>query len=283
MNKVVVTGASGRLGQLVVQELLSHGCDVLSLDRVRPVIGPCPTWVADLRSPGDLYQAFVGADGVVHLGAYQAPGLAPDCEVFNNNVSATYNVLKAAGDLGVKKVVIASSTAAFGFIYAVRAALPEYLPLDEAHPSKPQDPYGLSKVAGELIADSIALVHPELSIASLRFPGVIFDFSYGLVRERWKDPGARARTAWAYIDGRDAAAACRLALDAQFSGHEMMIVAAPNSSMKEPTAELIAQHFGRGIPIKTAASGNWSGVGSAKAEKIIGFKARYGWENALQI
>jgi nucleoside-diphosphate-sugar epimerase len=283
MKKVVVTGGSGRLGQLVIHELLSHDYQVLSLDRLRPAVNLCPSWIADLRSSGDLYQALLDAYGVVHLGAYQAPGLAPDAEVFSNNVTATYNVLKAAGDLGVKKAVIASSTAAFGFIYAIKRMLPEYLPLDEQHPSRPQDSYGLSKVVGEQIADSTSIVHPDMSISSLRFPGVIFDFSYDLVRERWKDPGARANTSWAYIDARDAATACRLALEAEFNGHEVMIVAAPASSMREPTVDLIGQYLDKGIPVKTARRSNWSGVNSAKAEKILGFQAQYGWENSLTI
>jgi nucleoside-diphosphate-sugar epimerase len=282
-KKIVVTGGSGRLGQLVTQELLSHDYQVLCLDRVPLAVNLCPSWIADLRCSGDLYQALTGAYGVVHLGAYQAPGLAPDAEVFSNNVTASYNVLKAAGDLGVKKVVMASSTAAFGFIYALQRIVPEYLPLDEKHSSRPQDSYGLSKLVGEQIADSVALLHADTTISSLRLPGVVFDFSYESVRERWNDPGARARTSWAYIDGRDAATACRLAIEAEFAGHEVMIVAAPASSMREPTSELVEKYLGRTIPVKTAQAGNWSGVSSAKAEKILGFKARYGWENCLQI
>ena len=283
MKKVVVTGGSGRLGQLVIHELLSHDYQVLSLDRLRPAVNLCPSWIADLRSSGDVYEALVGAYGVIHLGAYQAPGLAPDAEVFSNNVTATYNVLKAASDLGVKKAVIASSTAAFGFIYASKRILPEYLPLDENHPSRPHDPYGLSKLVGEQIADSLTLLHADMTISSLRFPGVVFDRSYESVRERWQDPGARAKTSWAYIDLRDAANACRLAIEAEFNGHEVMIVAAPTSSMREPTAELIEQYLDRGIAVKTALTGNWSGVNSAKAEKILGFRAQYGWENSLTI
>lgn len=283
MKKVVVTGGSGRLGQLVIEELFSQDYQVLSLDRLRPAVTLCPSWIADLRSSGDVYEALVGAYAVLHLGAYQAPGLAPDAEVFSNNVTATYNVLKAAGDLGVKKAVIASSTAAFGFIYALKGILPEYLPLDEKHPSRPQDSYGLSKLVGEQIADSLALLYADMTISSLRFPGVVFDRSYESVRERWKDPGARAKTSWAYIDARDAANACRLAIEAEFNGHEIMIVAAPTSSMREPTVELIGKYLDKGIPVKTPLTGNWSGVNSAKAEKILKFKAQYGWENSLTI
>jgi nucleoside-diphosphate-sugar epimerase len=112
---------------------------------------------------------------------------------------------------------------------------------------------------------------------------VVFDFSYESVRQRWKDPGARANTSWAYIDGRDAASACRLAIEAEFAGHEVMIVAAPTSSMREPTVELIEKYLGQGIAVRTTGAGNWSGVSSAKAEKMLGFKARYGWENLVQV
>jgi nucleoside-diphosphate-sugar epimerase len=283
MKKIVVTGGNGRLGQLVIRDLLNHEYEILSLDRIPPREKLCPSWIADLRDSGDVYEALKDAFGVIHLGAYQAPNLVPDSETFINNVAATYNVLKAAADLGVKKVVIASSTAAFGFIYAKVPWSPEYLPIDERHPSRPQDPYGLSKVVGEQSADSILTVHKEMTVSSLRFPGIIFDFSYEIVRERWNDPKARSSGFWAYIDARDAAAACRLALEAEFSGHEVMIVAASRSSMKDPTDELIRQYFPSARKTNPALAGNWSGVSSGKAERIVGFTAKHLWEHYLTI
>jgi nucleoside-diphosphate-sugar epimerase len=282
MKTIVVTGGSGRLGQLVIKDLLAHKYKVLSLDRIPPAEKLCASRLADLRNSGDLYEALKGAYGVVHLGAYQAPNLTSDADTFSNNVTATYNVLKAASHLGVNKAVIASSTAAFGSIYALKPFAPDYLPLDEKHPSKPQDPYGLSKVVGEQIADSIASTHPEMTIASLRFPGIIFDFSYEIVRQRWKDPRGRAGGHWAYIDARDAASACRLALNAKFAGHEVMIVAAPGSSMTKPTDELVKKYLGKQIPTKPGLSGNWSGIDSAKARKLLRFKAQHAWEHYLK-
>ena len=153
--------------------------------------------------------------GIIHLGAYQAPNLAPDAETLVNNVSSTYNVLRGAADMGVKKVVLASSTAAFGFIYAKKLWAPDYLPLDEKHPSKPQDSYGLSKVLGESIADSIVAVRKDMTVGSLRFPGVNFDLSYESFRDRWRNPRTRisAGQAWFKLwrlgGDADAAAAAR--------------------------------------------------------------------------
>ena len=283
MKKIVVTGGSGRLGQFVIRELLAHGYEVLSLDRMPLREKLCPTWIADLRHTGDLFEAAKGAYGIVHLGAYQAPNLAADAEIFSNNVTSTYNVLRAAADSGVKKVVIASSTAAFGFIYAKRLWAPDYLPLDESHPSRPQDSYGLSKVVGEQIADSIVTVHKEMTISSLRFPGVNFDLSYASFRDRWLNPPTRASGFWTYIDARDAAMTCRLALEAEFHGHELFIASAPNNCMTQPTLELIRKYLPQGAKIKQVSGTHWSCVDSAKAQRILGFKPSHVWQDYLKL
>lgn len=281
MKKVVVTGGSGRLGQFVIKELLNHDYDVLSIDRIPSAVKLCPSWIADLRNSGDLYEAVRGAVGVVHLGAYQAPNLAPDSETFGNNVTSTYNVVRAAVDMGVNKVVLASSTAAFGFIYAKTLWPPEYLPLDEQHPSKPRDSYGLSKVVGEQIASSFACAQPDVTLSSLRFPGINFDLSYESFKERWNNPSARANGFWTYIDARDAATACRLALEAEFHGHEVFIAAAPTSSMKQPTLDLVTEFLPPGARIKECSDKHWSCVDSTKAAKMLGFTAQHVWQNYL--
>jgi nucleoside-diphosphate-sugar epimerase len=280
MEKIVVTGGSGRLGQHVIRELLSHDKEVLSLDRAVPQNKICPSWIADLTRAGDIYEGLKGAHGIIHLGAYQAPNLAPDSETFSNNVTATYNVFKAARDLGVPKVVVASSTAAFGFLYAPRFCPPDYLPLDENHPCKSQDPYGLSKVVGEKIADSFA-VASDMAIASLRFPGVNFDLSYHSFAEKWQDASFRLGRFWSYIDARDAATACRLALEIKFHGHEIFIVAAPTSTVNRPTDELIREYLPGVKKIKQNLKANWSGVDSSKAEKMLGFRAQHVWEKYI--
>ena len=281
MKKVVVTGGSGRLGQFVIRDLLAHGYQVLSLDKIPPREKLCPSWLADLRQSGDLFEALKDAYGIIHLGAYQAPNLAPDAETLSNNVAATYNVLRAAADLKVKKVVLASSTAAFGFIYAKKIWAPDYLPLDESHPSTPQDSYGLSKVLGEKIADSIVSIHAGMTVSSLRFPGVNFDLSYESFRDRWRNPPARASGFWTYIDARDAAVTCRLALEAKFKGHEVFIASAPKNCMIQPTLELVKKYLPKGAKIKKAAGTHWSCVDSSKARRMLGFKPGHVWQDYL--
>lgn len=282
MKKIVVTGGSGRLGQFVIRDLLAHRYQVLSLDKVSPREKLCPSWLVDLRHSGDLFEALKGVFGIVHLGAYQAPHLAPDAETLSNNVSSTYNVLRAAADSKVKKVVIASSTAAFGFIYATSLWAPDYLPLDENHPSTPQDSYGLSKVLGEQIADSIIAVNPDMTISSLRFPGVNFDLSYESFRERWRNPSTRTNGFWTYIDARDAATTCRLALEAKFKGHEVFIASAPKNCMIQPTRELVKKYLPKGAKIKKVYGTHWSCVDSTKARRMLGFKPEHAWQDYLK-
>jgi len=282
MKKVVVTGGSGRLGQFVIRDLIEHGYQVLSLDRVPPREKICMTWLVDLRHSGDLFEALRGAYAIIHLGAYQAPNLAPDAETLSNNVSATYNVLRAAADMSVKRVVMASSTAAFGFIYAFKLWAPEYLPLDEDHPSKPQDSYGLSKVLGEQIADSIVSVHKDMTVSSLRFPGVNFDLSYESFRDRWKQPKTRASGFWTYIDARDASTACRLAVEARFKGHEMFIASAAKNCMIQRTRDLVNEFLPRGAKFRKSTGTHWSCVDSSKAQRMLGFKAKYLWQDYLR-
>lgn len=281
MRKIVVTGGSGMLGRQVIRELLAHGWDVASIDRAQPVNDLCPSEIVDLTRAEDVSRALKGAEGVVHLGAYQAPGIVSDAETFSNNVAASYNVLHAAAENGLRRVVLASSTAAFGFLYARKSFAPDYLPLDETHPCKPQDPYGLSKIVAETAADAFARVH-DMAIYSLRFPGINFDAYFRGFAARFQDPGVKLGRFWSYIDARDAAAACRLALDAPAKGHERLIVAAPTSTVADPTDELLRRYFPRVKKRRPELSGNWSGVDSARARAVLGFEAQHVWEKYLR-
>jgi nucleoside-diphosphate-sugar epimerase len=278
--KIIVTGSSGQFGQHVARNFTAAGHDVLGIDRVaNPSMRP--SWVCDLSRTGDLYEAFTGAEAVVHLAAIPAPNLMPDSVTFNNNVSAVYNVLKVAADLKIDKLVVASSIAAYGFLYAREMSAPDYLPLDEEHLCRPVDPYGLSKLVGETIADSFA-AQTGASISSLRLPGINFDPEFRLIKERFSNPRYRLPGFWTYIDARDAAESCRLALEAAPRGHAIFNVAAPTSNMREPTDELLRQYLPAVKKKHDRLVGNWSGMDSSKAERTLGFRAQHVWERYIR-
>ncbi len=278
--KIVVTGGSGNFGQYVVAELSDAGHDVLSIDRHPHPRGYRPSWSIDLLQSGDVYQALAKAETVVHLAGHTAPGLTSDSNTFNDNVRISYNVLNAASNLDIRRVVVASSIAAYGLLYSLEERRPRYLPIDEDHPCRPTDPYGLSKVVGETICESFA-ESARMSIVSLRFPGINYDVSYERIARLMKLPGDRRRGFWSYVDVRDAARAIRLGIEAQLNGHRIFNIAAPTSNMREPTRDLIARYYPNIAQTTHDDGGNWSGVSSKRAEQELGFAAEHTWERYL--
>ena len=173
--KVVVTGGAGLVGRNVSEHLATKGHDVLAIDRIAKPPGCAKSDIVDLANVRDLKRAFCGADGVIHMArvpfpyasagydaatrTWRKPDLIEDVERFNLNTAMTSNVFGAALASGVKKMVLGSSLAVYGFYYPSRPAYPDYLPVDEDHPLRPDDPYGLSKLLGEKMADAAALKH----------------------------------------------------------------------------------------------------------------------------
>ena len=279
-RKTVITGGSGRLGATAVAAMVAAGYEVLSLDRAPPREKLCECWTADLTASGDLFEAFEGADSVIHLAAFQAPWEAADCAVFGNNVTSSYNVLRAAAQTGVRRVVMASSIAAYGYIYAPEFRSPDVLPLDEDHPCRPLDSYALSKAFGEQLADSFVATS-RMSVASLRIAGVNFDPAFAAFPERWRDPTRLLGGFWSYVDARDAAEACRLAAEADIGGHRVYNIAAATSRDPTPTGELVRRHL-PGTRIRDGMTGCWGGLDVARASDELGFATRHHWQDRLE-
>ncbi len=277
---VVVTGGSGALGQVVVSRLVESGYDVLSVDRKPHPGGHRRAWVADLLDAGTMYEATRRAFAVVHLAAHIAPDLASDCTTFNDNVRMTYNVLKAGTDNGVMRFVLASSTAVYGFLYGKRKDVPKFLPASETYPTLATDPYGLSKIVGERLADAFTETSGAC-ITSLRFPGVNYDPQFKRIRTLLSDPAFRAPGFWSYVDVRDAVASIELSLKRDAPGHKFFNVACTSSNMAEPTAELVKRFFpGLEISHKLSSTQNWSGIDSSAAFIELGYQSKFRWEDS---
>ena len=131
----------------------------------------------------------------------------------------------------------------------------------------------MTKLVGEKLCDAISL-KTGMQVASLRFSGIYTEEHRGTLAERSKNPLMRGTGAlWSYIDVRDAARACHLALEANFSGHQAFNICAPDTIMDTPTAEL-AERYLPHVKSLRKADGRWSGYDIAKAEKILAFRAK---------
>lgn len=276
------------MGQYAIRELFTHSHAVLSLDSVKPRECLCPTYSLDLKKSDRLVDYFKSADAVVHLARIRFPytetgfdaakrrwefsDLAGDAERFNENVAITNNVLAAAEACRVGRIVCGSSLAVYGLYYPTTELLPDYLPVDEDHPRRPQDPYGLAKLVGEQLCDSLS-VRTGARIASLRFAGVYTEAHRSMLLERRKNPLARGTGAlWSYVDARDAARACRLALEANFSGHQAFNICAATTIMDAPTQELIACYLPQVKELRQGLEDHANGYSTVKANTILGFK-----------
>ncbi|RKS68536.1 nucleoside-diphosphate-sugar epimerase [Motilibacter peucedani] len=243
MTTIAVTGANGKAGRAVVADLLEHGYDVQASD-VNGVFGDqgdlgTPLVRADLTQYGAAVEALAGAEAVMHLANIPAPGIFTPAETYNVNSAMNSNVFLAAAQLGLRRVVWASSETTLGLPFDVP---PQYAPVDEGHYPFPTSTYSLSKVAGETTAAHIS-GWSGIPFVALRLSNIFRPGDYGVVPSFWADAQLRRWNLWGYVDSRDVAAACRLSLDADVSGASSYVIAAADTIMDRPSRELLAEVF----------------------------------------
>lgn len=277
--KVAVTGGSGLAGSAVVSHLLEAGCDVISIDR-RPPPDPIAEFrLVDCTNLGQVYGACQGVDAIAHLAAIPRPTNHTPDQVFGANIMAAFNIFEVAASLEIPRVVYVSSMSVLGLPFSHTPIRLAYLPIDEAHPQAPQDAYALSKTLGEDIASAfVRRMAGKLSVASLRFPWIHTPETFqSVLTPLWDDPAAGATNLWGYIDTRDVAYACRLALEADISGHEAFYVSARKTFMQLDSLQLAKAYYPE-AEIRTRLDGNQSLFDSSKAKAMLGYEAQFSWE-----
>jgi nucleoside-diphosphate-sugar epimerase len=253
-DNVLVTGAGGLLGRYVIAELSGH-CAVMGFDLRRPEgeVSFIDADVTDLRA---VRQAVAGKDAVVHIAALANIWAGSGEDIVRVNVMGTWNVLQAAEEAGVRRVVLCSSDSVVGFTVASSKVLPPlYLPIDEAHPLRPTDPYALSKKLGEEAGRSFAQ-RGALQVVVLRPVFVLYPEMEGEVIARAENPKDYKRgeaggpnpagggPVWHYVDPRDAARAFHLALQLESVDFDVFFVSARNTLAPEPTLERLRNFLG---------------------------------------
>ena len=160
-KKVLVTGADGFIGSHLVEALLNEGCDVRAfvlynsfnswgwLDDLPPdILNEVDVFSGDVRDPHGVKKAMKGCDVVMHLAALIAIPYSyhsPDTYV-DTNVKGTLNILQAARELGIEKVVHTSTSEVYGTA--------KFVPINEEHPLQAQSPYSATKIAADQLAMS---------------------------------------------------------------------------------------------------------------------------------
>ncbi|MEM2154801.1 MAG: NAD(P)-dependent oxidoreductase [Nitrososphaeria archaeon] len=287
--KVVVTGGSGRLGSYVVRALIECGHEVTSVDRVHPKTGGIDQILegftritADIMDLGNVYDVLKGHDAVIHLAALIDPRFFSTGDVFRTNVISTFNVLQAAWQFGIKKVVIASTATILGTQFAYKDFDPIYFPIDEEHPIQPQDCYALSKLVGEEIAKSFVR-RGDITVTALRFAWIQTPESYSTnllpIIER---PELNRTNFWTYVDVRDAAQACRLAMEKNINGFNAFYICAEDTFMNIPTVELLKRYY-PSVPLKRPLEDYESPISIGKAKQYLNYKPKFSAKQFLKI
>ena len=147
--KILVTGGAGYIGSHVVYELIDQGHDVTILDDMslglEENIDPRSIFSqGSTHSDSDLDSVLsVGFDGIIHLAAWKAAGesMTDPAKYAHNNLIGTINLLNACDRHGIKRFVFSSTSSVYGN--------PEYIPIDENHPTEPISYYGETKLQVE--------------------------------------------------------------------------------------------------------------------------------------
>jgi UDP-glucose 4-epimerase len=248
MKTTAIVGGAGRLGRYIVDELRSVR-DVIVLDR--NIDGAtAPAKMIDITVLDDLRRAFDGVDEVIHVAGIDGHVQAPQEVFFETNVMGTWNVLQAAVERGIRKVIVTSSTSATGFNVGPPFRMPDYFPIDEEHPLFPVDAYGLSKQTNEVTAASFGR-RPGMQVICIRPTYVVFpelvphlrgDKFEGEVPDAFRETPPLLRT---YIDPRDLARCYRLALDYEPAGYHLFWACAADTFEPTPTLDYFKSVYGK--------------------------------------
>lgn len=293
--RILFTGGSGKAGRHVIPYLLERGHQVLNADLI-PLDHPgVDNLTVDLTDSGQVFNAMTSLanfaelepgtgvpkfDAVVHFAALARILIKPDNETFRTNTLSTYNVIEAAVKLGIPKVIFASSETTYGICFADGEVKPDYVPVDEEHPTVPHDSYAMSKVCNEACGRSFQ-ARSGIDIYGLRINNVIEPHEYATDFPAYiADPDLRRRNIFAYIDARDLGQMVERCLQTDGLGYEVFNVANDDLSVGLSSAEVIDRYY-QSVPVKGEMGKHETMYSIAKAKEMLGFQPEHSWRDVL--
>jgi nucleoside-diphosphate-sugar epimerase len=294
--RILFTGGTGKAGRHVIPYLLDQGHQVLNVD-LAPLDHPgVDNRIVDLTDAGQVFDVMQGYanlaelipgggvpvfDAVVHFAAIPRILIRSDNETFRNNTMSTYNVIDAAVKNRIPKIIFASSETTYGVCFVDGTRRPDYLPVDEAHPTVPEDSYAMSKVCNEATARSFQ-ARSGADIYGLRINNVIEPDEYETQFPAFlENPDLRVRNIFAYIDARDLGQMVQCALSTDGLGYEVFNVSNDDHSVDLTTQEIINRYYA-GVPLRHEMGETETFYANEKAKKLLGFSPQHSWRHYLE-
>lgn len=293
--RVLFTGGSGKAGKWAIMHLQEQGHQVVNLDKA-PSGLDCSELLIDLCDSGQVMGSmsqFIDPaeldngtgvpayDAVVHFAAIPRVMIGTDGECFRQNTLSTYNVIEAAVKLGVQKVIFASSETTYAVCFADGELKPNFVPVDETHPTVPHDSYAMSKVCNEMTAKSFQ-ARSGIDIYGLRINNVIEPHEYAEMFPAFlEDPSLRRRNIFAYIDARDLGHMVDCCLKADGLGYDVFNVSNDDSSVGI-TSDDVIERFYQGVELRGAMEPNETFYSNKKAKKLLGFRPKHTWRDVVK-
>jgi nucleoside-diphosphate-sugar epimerase len=272
-DRVIVTGGSGRVGRYVLRELRID-FDVVNVD-LRPGELSEEYLACNLLDRRALRRALRGATAVCHLGGLDYDVAANPSEYLHVNSVGTWNVLEAAAEVGVRIVVLASSSSVYGLLDSPPASKPQYLPIDEAHPCVPIEAYSLSKLFVEHAGQAWARSR-RVAVVALRPLHVVSVETM----DQYDRFVAAAPRGWLYnyVAAEDVARGFRAAMLVERVTYDVFLLGAEDTSMPEPTLEWYARDVGQVPEVRDVERYRSNPVASvftsARASDVLGWRPR---------
>lgn len=273
--RVLVTGGSGLVGRYVVDEMARiHSVEVL--DVKQPHRNDIRWHRVDLLDFDALCGTLVGFEAVVHLAGIPHPLNDSPEEVFRTNALGTFHILEASARNQITNFVFMSSESTLGFAFAPTRISPDYLPVDERHPLRPQDAYGLSKVVGEQLCAAYSAKAAMRTIC-LRAPWIWVpeDKEKAIYRQLVSEYHQWHKSLWAFIHVLDVAEAVKLTLEYRGNPpHDVFFICADENWTGRESRELISEFYRDVKNIAPGFDGTASLISNGKAKSVLGFKPR---------
>lgn len=291
--KVLITGASGRLGEYVIRELASEHSLVLMSRRTPPdEFSHLPFIQGDLNNFKDCQRAVEGVDAIQHLGAQPGPvdhpgfragaeekGISFDA-TFKTNMLGTYYLMQAAIEADVKTVVMSGSNCALGHGFRIsKTHIPiDYLPLDEEHPCYPEDSYSFSKRCGEDLLASYTRAY-GIQTYITRPAGITPEERRKQMAQNIKPISGWSPWLWCWVGSEDVASAHRLIMERSdtLPSHDVYFLNADDTAALEPSLELVERFKPDFLPKVKELQGHQSFINCDKLKNAVGWQHNTSW------